>query len=351
MEKQDIYYLRVIRVISSLAIVVLHTFSHFITSFEATSAQRIFCFSVRNLQMFAVPCFVMVTGVLLLRPEKEITIGQVFRKYIKRIVTALLVFSLLFALYDFILSKEAFSWKVFSSWLLTIYQNKSWSHLWYLYMILAIYLLLPVYRLVSKGAGIREYRYLLLVYFLFQIILSTADMVSGVKTGFYICVYTVYPFYLFLGHGLDNQAVKIPLWLSAVLFVVGLVGIPLLTYFQFILPSDVAGKLTGNYSSIVVVAFSTGVFSLLSRIKRTKDKSNIFSHFILTLDHVSFGVYLVHMIGIKLFTSFVKWNPYSLGTITGCLVVLVVSVGIYLFSGLLVFVGKRLAHAVHLSST
>jgi len=351
MEKQDVFCFRLIRVIASFSIVVLHTFSFFVTTYDCLNIQRILSFSVRNLQMYAVPCFVMVSGALLLNPDREISIRHIYSKYIKRIVIALLVFSLVFFLADFLISGQPLTFASALVWLRQVYQNSSWNHMWYLYMILAIYLLLPLYRIISKGAEEKEYRYGLLIYLIGLVILPTLDAVTGIKTGFYICVYTVYPFYFFLGFALSRKIVRIPGWIAGLFFMLGLVGIILLTVLQFHSNLEPAGKLTGNYSSIVVVIFSTGVFGLLSQIERTKDKQNFFFRLILILDHVSFGVYLIHMIGIKLFISFVRWNPYSLGVITGCLAVFAVSAAIYLLSSLLVYCGRKFAHAVRSSST
>ena len=64
-----------LRVIACLAIVILHTaygagseFEEVITSFQHTVTM-----TVTNCMMWAVPCFVMITGALLLPPEKDIS--------------------------------------------------------------------------------------------------------------------------------------------------------------------------------------------------------------------------------------------------------------------------------------
>ena len=96
MEKHDLMYLRLVRVTAAMAIVILHTFNFFVASFETLQLQRVVSYCVRNMQMFAVPCFVMVSGVLLLNPEKELTVRYIVSKYVLRVGLALLFFSLFY---------------------------------------------------------------------------------------------------------------------------------------------------------------------------------------------------------------------------------------------------------------
>ena len=64
-----------LRVMACVAIVILHTaygassqFEEVISSFQQSAAM-----AATNSMMWAVPCFVMVTGALLLPPEKDIS--------------------------------------------------------------------------------------------------------------------------------------------------------------------------------------------------------------------------------------------------------------------------------------
>ena len=340
MEKRDLMYLRLVRVTAAMAIVILHTFNLFSTSFETLQLQRIISYSVRNLQMFAVPCFVTVSGVLLLNPEKELTVRYIVKKYVFRVGLALLVFSLLYYLYDHVIQGMPFSGKDIGAYLLQLYQNKSWSHLWYLYLILGIYLLLPLFRLAAKHATVSEYRYFLVLFFAFLSVLVTADFLFGIKTGFYICVYSVYPLYLFLGDALHRKVLVIPQWAAVLLFLLGLIGIPCITCLQFSLQADVLGKLVSNYASVLIVLFSIGAFRLLmdSRISR----ESVWGKLISFTDKTSFGVYLIHMLFIRLYIDLIRWNPFSLGVVPGCLVVLLMALAFFVLSAILTCLLKKI---------
>ena len=53
--------------------------------------------------MWAVPCFVMVTGALLLDENREVSFDKLFNKYILRVLGALVVFSMVFRIFDIIM--------------------------------------------------------------------------------------------------------------------------------------------------------------------------------------------------------------------------------------------------------
>ena len=73
MEKK-IIYLSKIRSLASLAIVILHTFTmyHIVDANNMTSVEEYMTRFVPFLMMWAVPCFVMVSGALLLNSNKNI---------------------------------------------------------------------------------------------------------------------------------------------------------------------------------------------------------------------------------------------------------------------------------------
>ena len=340
MEKRDLMYLRLVRVTAAMAIVILHTFNFFAASVETLQLQRVVSYCVRNMQMFAVPCFVMVSGVLLLNPEKELTVRYIVTKYVLRVGLALLFFSLFYYVYDHVIQGMPFSGKDIWAYLLQVYQNKSWSHMWYLYLILGIYLLLPLFRLAAKHASASEYRYFLVLFFAFLSVLATADFLFGIKTGFYICVYSVYPLYLFLGDALHRKIIVIPKWIAVLLFLLGLIGIPCITCLQFSLQADALGKLVSNYASVLVVLFSLGAFLLLkdSRINRESAWGKLIS----LTDKTTFGVYLIHMLFIRLYIDLIRWNPFSLGVVPGCLVVLLMALAFFVLSALLTYLLKKI---------
>ncbi len=358
---QRIDYLSLIRVISCIGIVALHTYYVFISYFETSQGQRFVSFAVRNAMMWAVPCFVMVTGALLLEPSREVTIKKLFTKYISRAALAILVFTLVFYLFDLWMSATLPRLSDMTAILGQLYGDGSWSHMWYLYMLIGLYLLMPAFRLVTAGAGDAVMRYLLLIGALFLILLPNIDAIFGLKAGLYISVYTVYPFYLFLGYALHKGILKIKRPAAAGMLAVSLIVIVILTAVQMRQGSAVLQKLLGNYSFIAVALASSGLFALLKPKeaaaednesdaeaeneqnakaspnrkdqKKTgkKEAGLIALHF---MDQHSFGIYLLHFMVLKFAVVILQLDPYKAG---GNLLLIVVTMLVFAVSLLLTF--------------
>ena len=323
---KKVLYLSYLRAFACIAIVLLHTVDGAVILYQdqITSGERIASLSVVYCMMWAVPCFVMVTGALLLNKNRNITIKNIFAKYILRILIALFAFSWIFALFDSLMNRDgggiAFLWKGF----LNALSGNGWAHMWYLYLLIGLYLLMIFYRAIANHVSDKEYRYLLIVYVVFLSLLQILSM-WNTTAGFYIHVSTIYPFYLFAGYAIAEDKLKIKLPVSIILLAVGVVGIVVST----ILEAQYVNVSYGNlleYSSIFVVLLAVGAFSLAKnlggeKIKRKvldstttvyeAKKPGIFGKILLEIDRCSFGIYLIHMIFVRLVLRYWQVNPYN----------------------------------------
>ena len=192
-----------LRAAACLAIVLLHTVFCAVSLFpeEASATQALLSNIVVNNMMWAVPCFLMVSGALLLNPERPVTVKKCLTKYIPRMLIALVVFCLLFRALEILVNHEPVNAETLLSGFYEIFSGTSWSHVWYLYLMIGIYLLLPFYHKIASNSTAGELRYLMIVYVIF---LSLVPVLKtfGISVGFYICVSAIYPFYLFCGYAL-----------------------------------------------------------------------------------------------------------------------------------------------------
>lgn len=327
-------YLSLLRVLSCLGIVVLHTYYTYVSYFEASPAQRVVSFAVRNAMMWAVPCFVMVTGALLLDPSRTVTIKKLFTKYILRAALAIGIFTLVFYVFDLWMSATGPRLSDVTAILMKLYEDGSWTHMWYLYMLIGLYLLMPAYRLVAGGASDATMRYLLLVGAVFLILLPNLDVLTGRKTGFYIGVYTVYPLYLFLGYALHQGIIRIPRRTAGIMFGAAIVVIAALTVVQMKQGSAALSKLLGNYSFAVIAVAAAGLFALLKEEeqKSTAAMKTATRKVVDLIDENAFGIYLVHFMVLKFAVVILRFNPYQAG---GNLLLAVISLLVFVLSLLL----------------
>lgn len=326
-----INYLSYIRAIACIAIIILHTVNSALILYEdrISAMQSILSRSVVYCMMFAVPVFVMVTGALLLPEEKQVTLKTVFKKYIFRVFLALLVFSILFSLFDTLMNKDGAGAGFLLRGLWNTLTGRGWAHLWYLYLLIGLYLMLIFYRAVANYISDKEYRYLLLVYTVFLSLLPVLNL-WNVKVGFYIHTATIYPFYLFAGYAIAKGILKIRSWLCVLLMVIGIAGIVASGIWN---QADIRVSYSNllSYSSVFVLLLSVGLFSLFKNLfsgklkiaKKVIDprttlyeekKPNAFGRILLELDRCSFGVYLIHMIFLRMILRYWKIDPFSFGS-------------------------------------
>lgn len=296
---KKIYAYCYLRAFACAAVVLLHiSASESILYKEILNPQQNFLTTLLyELMMWAVPCFLMVSGALLLDAERNISIQRLLRRYIRRVLLALLLFTLLFRAFDMVMNKETASWSVLGDALRNLYQGTGWSHMWYLYLLIGLYLLLPFLRLITAHGSPTELRFLLAVQLVVLSLLPLTKL-FGLSSGFYIHVSTIYPFYFLLGHALHVGEIRLTTGQSALCLLVGAIGLTSSTALSCFGGMENTANLL-NYSSVFVVLMSVGVFLLFKNMPETRQAESIFSRLLLSLDGCSFGIYLLHMLLIR----------------------------------------------------
>ena len=307
-----------IRALACMAVVVLHTFYSVAGMQGLSPALRTGAYMVRNAMFWAVPCFVMVTGALLLDPRREVTWEKILGKYLPRILIALVSFTLLFVLFDAVTGDQPFSITFLTDWLYKMVTDTGWSHMWYLYLMVGLYLMLPFYRMITNQARDGEIRLLLIIYFIFQSALPLVEKLTGTTIGFYICVNTVYPLFLFAGYALSKGIVPMGPISGAISCAVGLISILVLTWLGVHQESGVLSKVVGNYSFPGVILLAAGIFALLRTF--SEGWPRLIGRALVSIDRYSFGIYLIHMLFLKLAVVVLKIPITSFGGLFGVLI-------------------------------
>lgn len=334
-KRNEIVFLTELRAFACIAIVFLHTF-YAAMEFSPSSSEQMIALTVRNLMMWAVPCFVMVTGTLLLDKTKNVTYAKLFQKYLPRVILSLFLFSALFALLDAIGAGEPIGIGIILTGWKQAVLGKSWSHLWYLYLIIGLYLLIPFYRKIAVSLEKKDACYLLGVYLLFLSILPMLETLTAFKSAFYICVYSVYPVYLFLGYAIHQNLLPVPRFVWAFLAILGTISIGLLTIVSKQYELAALSKLLTSYAFPVTVLQAAGIYGVLC--KKTVVFPNWLKYILQKIDACSFGIYLIHMIFLKVIMVYCNWNPYAHG---GTWMVLLIAIGVMIGSFICVWLLKR----------
>ena len=302
--KERVSQFSYIKAAACFAIVLLHCFNNarvyhgeVLTEGQITAA-----FAACSALMWAVPCFLMVTGALLLDRDRVIPLSKLFGRYIKRMVIALVVFTAIFTVIRHDPSAGTSLASEFAEGLLF---NHCMAYLWYLYMMIAIYLLMPLFKAVVNRATDGQLAILTAVLLVICSVLPLASYL-GIDAVLYIPTWIVYGAYLFIGfllyrHNMDAR-------LAAVILVVCTIAMPLLTV--KLAPTDIDPTDLTAYNSPLTVMQSAAVFSLMLRIKRKAGR------LIQEIDRCSFGIYLIHMIFIRLTMKELGFDPFDYGALS-----------------------------------
>lgn len=138
----------ILRVAAACAVVLLHTVTGVMDHADMSifPVQNKVFLILMDLTTWSVPVFIMISGYFFLDPEKEIGWRKIITKYCRRIVMALFLFGVPFACMEQVMTEGAIRPDMVGKAFVMVLEGRSWSHMWYLYLILLLYLLTPILR-------------------------------------------------------------------------------------------------------------------------------------------------------------------------------------------------------------
>lgn len=292
-------YIDVMRILACFGVVVLHVSGDYMR--ECLNARALFgwkvSFVINMFTRVAVPLFVVISGYLNL--TRGIGWQQAVRKCFFRITVPLFLFGTI----------NIFYWKWWYNWqdkvdfvyiLKNFIQGPMMFHLWFLYMIIPLYLIIPfIDYLVANISNEYENIIYFLVLWLTASTIATLSTVQGLKVSPFItqmALVTGYLPYYVVGGILKNIEVKINTVVTAAIFVV-MIGINVVVTRK--ISSDLAALNTIFFepgSSVTLVFATLALFLFIKNFFRAVVVSEHVKQIITTLSALSFGVYLVHPI-------------------------------------------------------
>lgn len=297
-EKSYIHYLSFLKCIGMFAVIGIHTFCTPSSSHEIFSQSGQFAayFLTNSLRMWAVPVFVMVSGALFLNPERNLTLKKLYGKYILRFLLVLLTFGTLFALMEIVFDAKSFTPKMILTALLNVYSGKLWDHMWFVYMIIGLYAVAPIFQKMLSDFDDTLLKYFLIILFIFSCFVPFLNKVTGVQFGVYIPCASIWLFYYLLGYALHFEKIKISANFSILFIGLGILWCVFGQFFPEMRDPNGASLKCAGTNGILAVLMSAGIFSL------AKDKCKKDADFIDTvINPLSFGVYIIHALFMNIF--------------------------------------------------
>ena len=215
-------------------------------------------------------------------------------------------------------------------------------HLWYLYMLIGIYVLVPVYRIFIKHARKKDIEYLIKIFIIFGItfnfIKNTSRLVHPLLqfSSYSFSELISYSGYFFAGYYFKKYPV------SKRFFYI-IISLGLLAFLITIIATSVITKKTGSpnelffgnlYPLTLLESFFVYlVFKALFENKTFKRQQMI----IITLSNYSFGIYLIHALIIEELSRI----GVNANTMHSLFSIPLISLAVFMISLCIVFIIKR----------
>ena len=352
MTTQNKWYISydILRIIAIIGVICIHTGASFIITYDTHTIEFFSANILAGLCYFAVPVFLMISGALLLNENKPFEDRKFIRgSWFKLVLITIfwVIFYGLFYGYGLpILTYQPTSLHTFLYYLVNV-QSAGVPHLWFMYMIIGIYLFVPILRLFVKKENKKYIFWLIIGAFLVQCIPKTLSFLTATADftildfvdQFYLTPLTGFIFYFLLGWYLTNfdlsKNKRRILYISGITATI--IGIWVVQTFltqnpavfdSFYGPQNICGALWG----IAVFVFITTLF---------KDKENNHPR-IKELSRFVFGIYIIHALFLVLFITFIPYSTFALQI--PIIYLLTVVVVVFVLSYAVVFLVSRIKY-------
>lgn len=295
--KQRIFYFDFLRIFAALAVVMLHTAA---SQYGLEGIYHDSACLYDGFVRWCVPIFVMISGALFLEPAKTITINNILKKYIPRIVIIFFVWSLFYT------CLSCFSKNNFNVAFIIINIIYGYYHMWFLYMIAGLYLIIPFLRPITEKKDKNLILYLLIIWlvaasiipfinFMFPITKMFSEFI--IKNKFYFSFPLSFIGYFVLGYYLHNYVnigkniiLVTALILSFFITVIGdtIYSLPNKQSFFF-----------DNFSPFVIITAISIFLLIKNKCYQNKQPNKA----ILKLSDLTLGVYMIHPFFIFVLTK------------------------------------------------
>lgn len=153
-KKERLIYADILRIVCVFGVLVIHSVSLFWRHIPIKTVSWTVFACLDSVFRFAVPVFVMISGMFMLSPEKDRGIKNLYSKNILRIFTSFVFWSLLYAVFNSIPTNPDIHFSI-HKFFLRIIQGE--YHLWFLFMIAGLYMVTPVLRKIVEDKKLTEY--------------------------------------------------------------------------------------------------------------------------------------------------------------------------------------------------
>ena len=315
---ERIQYLDVLRVLSMLAVVFLHTVAGTLRAFFGSS-QWHFANGVSSLATAGVPLFFLLSGALLLSGERSASVGYTLKKRLPRVLVPFLIWSLLAVAYYVVMTwlvKGAPDWTTAVGKLKHLPAQPTAVHLWFMYALIPLYFLSPFIKKLLDSLDRSLIIYLFSLWAFFSVVLPTAagflpaslTSIVTLDPRYDLSLMAGYAGYFVAGYYLMRLERRVSPWLLGGVVVADVFVIALGTWLKTGAQGSYS-EVFKSYTRLFVVILSCALFLLCKELFRARRLGRAAAAAVGFLTPLAFGIYLVHNLLVDLLSRLVPWWP------------------------------------------
>ena len=208
-QKDKTLWLDNLRVIATIGVIFIHVSSDYV---PMTGTVSMYNFWIGNLfdsaSRFSVPIFVMISGALLL--PKDYPIATFLKKRISRLLLPFMFWSLFYIAHSInyeIHQGNKMGVMEIARFVFVQFRDGSSLHLWYIYMIIGLYLFVPIIGKWVRNASEKEILYFLGIWLC--TLFFNQPIMSKIQPSIDLTNFTGFLGYLILGYYLSTKSFEI----------------------------------------------------------------------------------------------------------------------------------------------
>lgn len=290
------YYLDVIRIIACLMVMLMHSPSIY-------SVDNPTSFFNSGISYFTQPCiglFFMVSGALLI--PTSLRFSEFLRKRFGRVICPTIFWTIVYLILRMTFKGFGSSSIIIKALLSIPFSAQGSGVLWFMYVLIGFYLIIPVISPWIKQSNKREIGFYILLFVISSLYPFIGKLLFlRVGTGNILYYFSSYGGFFILGYYLSRYRVEISLKYLCIIYVMCLL-LPIA--FIYTENTDDFWRMV-NYLSFPVVLMCVLIFEAAKRASKYLDKFSQKTLAIISkLSSLSFGVYLIHIAVMEYFL----WN-------------------------------------------
>jgi surface polysaccharide O-acyltransferase-like enzyme len=322
-------YIDQMRVVATISVVILHVSSDGLYYYDASFGSAWFAANIiDSLVRFSVPLFVMISGVLLF--PKQIGFYTFIQKRLRRILLPFVLWWSIYLIMNvlFVIKNSGVAGLNFHFLYEQLVEGSSY-HLWYVYMIIGVYLMLPITSKALINKSTAQLSSILMIWVGLLLLLTYIPELASFTMPFLLLKLAGYWGYAILGYVLYYRISKLnssyQLLLGKVAFVLGSISTFLFTYY-FSRQQQAFDSTHYHYLTLNVCMQAIGAFLWL---KNYTINWGVLEPYKKHISIESYGIYLSHVLVIwilnKMYLNIFSWNAWfmipllSILTIVGSL--------------------------------